>query len=628
MNKIGVKSTVSVIILFIMLGTALSFAEPTVFTDINEHWAKEHIEDVFKRQLITGYTDSTFRPQGNITKLEAIVIAARLMGYNDKNGQHYADQYKQKLVNNDIPNWGQGAVAYALFNDILLENELQSLVSGSGQTYAKRYEVAIYIGKVLQYGAGEKIDKMINIIPYKDRENIPEEANPYVELLLNKKILDETSNDWCFLPNNQITRAEVAKLVSMSAGILDAVSDDDIIVEPGPIIPPSKITVRKTVDGSIDNVVFGDKNIISIKGEKEDSGRLIHEIDSEAAIYINGRVAAVEQLEIGQLVTAVIEDDVIIDIKAISNKKVLEGYFLYYLQGYEQIPKVFIKDDRDETHSLSFADNSRVYFMDKAVHIGELNRGDVVTVTYTDDEVIEIEAGPKEKHFEGIVRAKNDKKGEYALEVLLDDKSVEIFDVDSEATLKRDRRSVNFKDIKIGDEVEIVTEYETVISVNAFSIKRTVEGYIKKIVIGQKTEPTEITVEKYDGIAEIFKLTPDTVIRVEESRAGIYDLRLNYEVELEIENDEVLWVEVYRKFQSSNYGGKVTYINVRKGILELEIGNRKEIEIYVDDETIYNDEYGDLIGIRDIYAGDEIAVVAEDNGHYTMAKRVIVIIRR
>lgn len=627
MKKMRIKLTFIVVALFIVMNTMLSFAEPTNFTDIGGHWAKEYIEDVYGRQLIRGYPSGRFEPEGNITKTEAMVIVAGLMGHNDENGQLYAARYKQKLENNNIPDWAQGAVAYALFNDILLEDELGSFVSTKGQTPAKRHEVATYIGKVLQYGAGEEIDELINIIPYEDKGDIPEKARPYVELLLDKGILDETSNEGCFLPNNPITRAEVAKMVSMSAKILDDVSDDDVIMEPELTSPP-EIIVIKTIDGSIENVIFGDKNFVCIRDKKgSGSGATYYEVDSKATISVDGRTAAIRQLEMGQAITAVIEEDVIIDIKAHTDKEILEGNFLYYTQ-YEQIPKVFINDDKGKTHTLLFTDNSRAYFMDKAVHIEELNWGDMVTVTYVGDEVIEIEAGPKEKYFEGIVKAKNDKKGEYALEVLLDDKTVEIFDVDSKATLKRDKRSVNFKDIKIGDEVEIVTEYKTITSINAFSIKRTVEGYIKKMAIGQKPEPIEIIVEKYDGTAEIFELTPDTVIRVEEERAGIYDLRLNYEVELEIENDEVLWVEAYQKFQSSIYSGKVSYINVRRDVLELEAKNREEIEIYVGDETIYNDEDGYLIELRDIYVGDEIVVVAEDKGHYTTAKRVIVITRR
>ncbi len=545
MNKIKLKTTIIIVILFVMLSTVLSFAAPTIFTDIDGHWAKEYIEDVYRRQIITGYPDATFKPQGDITKLETIVTIAKLMGYSDDEGQYYINQYKQKLEDNNIPDWAQGTVAYALFNDILSEEELESLVSVSGQTHAKRYEVAIYIGRVLQYGAGEELEK-IYVIPYKDEMSISNEAKPYVNLLLNKKILDEFSNDGRFLPNNEITRAEVAKLISLSAKILDDVSDGDINVEPGPIISP--------------------------------------------------------------------------------DKKVLEGYFLYCLPGYGQTPEVFFKDNKkDEIHSLLFTDDSRVYFMDKAVDIEELEQGDTVIITYVDDEIIEIKARPKEEYFEGTVKAKDSDKGKYSLQVLLEDKTIETFAITSEATLRRDRRYADFEDIKIGDEVEITTEYGTVISVNAFGVKKTVEGYIKKIVIGQKVE---ITIEKYDETMETFTLTPNTVIRVEKERKGIYDLRLNHEVELEIENDEVLWIEAYRRLQDSNYGGRVTYIDNRRKFLGLQTGVRDEIEIYVDDETIYNDENGDIIGFRDIYVGDEIGVFVEVDGYYIIAKRVFVITRR
>ena len=363
---------------------------------------------------------------------------------------------------------------------------------------------------MLQYGAGEELEK-IYVIPYKDEMSISNEAKPYVNLLLNKKILDKTSNDGRFLPNNEITRAEVAKLISLSAKILDDVSDGDINVEPGPIISPPTDTIRKTINGYIDNIIFGDKNIISIKSE---GSRLIYEIDSKADISINGKVAAVEQFEIGQEATVIVEDNIIIDVKVFSNKKVLKGcFYCYYLEG--QTSKVLIKDNKDKVHDFLFTNNSRVYFSDKLTNIESLNLGDMVTITSIDDEIIKIEAEPKEKYFEGIVRAKNDNKDDYTLEVLLDNNIIETFTIESKTKLRRDRRSARFEDIKVGDEVEITTEYGTVTLVNAFSVKKTVEGYIKKIDIGSKIE---ITVEKQDGTVETFILTPKTVIRVEEKK--------------------------------------------------------------------------------------------------------------
>ncbi|MDI9477111.1 MAG: S-layer homology domain-containing protein [Natronincolaceae bacterium] len=622
MNKVRIKSIAAVVVLFIVLGTVFSFAEPIIFTDIDGHWAEEYIEDVYERQLITGYPDATFKPQGNITKLEAITIAVRLMDYSDSDGQHHINQYKQLLEDSNVPGWGHGAVAYALFNDILSEDDLKSQVFGSGQAYAKRYEVAIYIGRVLQYGIEEEIGS-IYVIPYKDETSIPREAKPYVGLLLNKKMLDKKSNGECFLPNDQITRAEVAKLVSLAAKILDDVSDDDIIVEPGPIISQPTTGVRRTVNGYIDSIIFGTKNTITIESEK---GSRIYDVDPEANIRIDGKIAGIKQLEMGQTLTAIIEDNIVVDIKANSNRETLEGYFYYYLPT--QVPRVFIKDFKDEIHNFLFTDNSRVYFLGKLIDIEDLNLGDMVTVTYSDDEAIEIKAEPREKHFEGVVKAKRDYRDKCSLEVLLDDETTETFTITSKANLKRDRRTAYFEDIKVGDEVEITTEYEVVISVNAFSIKRTVEGYISKMVLGQKTEPTEITIEKYNGTTETFILTPDTVIRVDEKRADIYDLRINYEVELEIENNEVSWIETYRRFRGSNYIGKIAYMDIRKGIFELEIGNREEIEIYVDDETMYIDEDGDTVRFRDIYVNDEIVAITEDNGYYIVAKKVIIITRR
>ena len=186
---------------------------------------------------------------------------------------------------------------------------------------------------------------------------------------------------------------------------------------------------------------------------------MIYEIDPKADIHIDGKTGATEQLEVGQEITVMVEDNVIIDIKVLSNKKILEGYFYYCYSLQGQDPKVYIRDNNDKIHSLSFTSNSKVYFEDKAARIEDLNAGDIITITYIDDEIVKIQAEPKEKHFEGIVRSKNDKKGEYALDVLLDNKTVETFDIDSKATLKRDKKSVNFEKIKVGDEVEITTEY-------------------------------------------------------------------------------------------------------------------------------------------------------------------------
>ena len=616
MSRTKSRIIVTIIALVIMLSSTMAFGDTMIFTDISGHWAKDYIEDIYSRKITTGYPDATFKPQGNISKLESIVMIAKLMGYSDTESAYYINQYKEKLEKNNIPAWAQGATAYALFNDILLEKDLADLVSTANQTYAKRYEVATYIGRVLQYGAGEKISS-IYVIPYLDELSIPVEAAPYIDLLLKNNILDKSSNDGRFLPNNLITRAEVSKLISLSAKILDNKSNGNTT----PTLPPTEGKVdTKTISGDIDNIIRGTKNTISILNGKEKS---VYDIADDAKITVDGKTATLSKLSVGQQVTAKVENNRIVELKATTVGEDIEGYYYYYLDG--KTPKVFIKDKNDDVISFDFTGNTKVYLMNKSVKIGDLNFGDIVTVKSLDNKAIEIKAESKDKIVEGVVDHVSCTSKEDVLEVVLDDKSVKTFTISSKAALKRDRKSASFSDIKVGDEVEIGLEYDAVTYVNAYSVQRTEKGYIKNISFGQKSE---ITIEKYDGDLEVFEITPNTTIRIEDKNASIYDLRIGYEVELEMENDEVLWMESYRKLQGVTYQGKVIDLDSRNDIMELEIKAGEEIAVQVDNNTIYNDEKGQIIRLRDINEDDEIVVYAEDNGYYILAKRVFVLIRR
>ena len=58
----------------------------TRFTDINSEefaWAKSYINDMAGKGFISGYEDNTFRPDNDVTRLEALSLFARAMGSND-----------------------------------------------------------------------------------------------------------------------------------------------------------------------------------------------------------------------------------------------------------------------------------------------------------------------------------------------------------------------------------------------------------------------------------------------------------------------------------------------------------------------------------------------------------------
>ena len=49
------------------------------FTDISGHWAESEIERAAALGWIEGYTDSTFRPENNITRAEAMAVINRVL---------------------------------------------------------------------------------------------------------------------------------------------------------------------------------------------------------------------------------------------------------------------------------------------------------------------------------------------------------------------------------------------------------------------------------------------------------------------------------------------------------------------------------------------------------------------
>jgi len=55
------------------------------FTDISGHWAKDYIEDLAQRGIISGYADGTFRPDQPITRAEAAALVSKALSDTESN---------------------------------------------------------------------------------------------------------------------------------------------------------------------------------------------------------------------------------------------------------------------------------------------------------------------------------------------------------------------------------------------------------------------------------------------------------------------------------------------------------------------------------------------------------------
>jgi len=75
----------SLVLAMVMVLSTFTMSFASTFADVTESyaWASEAIESMASEKIILGYEDGTFRPEKTVSKLESLVLAARVLGVND-----------------------------------------------------------------------------------------------------------------------------------------------------------------------------------------------------------------------------------------------------------------------------------------------------------------------------------------------------------------------------------------------------------------------------------------------------------------------------------------------------------------------------------------------------------------
>ncbi|QHW33377.1 S-layer homology domain-containing protein [Paenibacillus rhizovicinus] len=174
-------------------------------------WAMEYIIRLASKGVFNGYEDGTFKPQQQITRIESIVAAVRLMGLKEQAESQAemstklnfkdADQLTKKYP------WAVGYVAVALEKDLF--NETDDAIQADKP--ATRLFAATLLVKALGLEAEAKA-KVNSQLTFKDAKSIPAGSVGYVEVALEKNLITGYENN-TFRPNQPVTRAELAALL-------------------------------------------------------------------------------------------------------------------------------------------------------------------------------------------------------------------------------------------------------------------------------------------------------------------------------------------------------------------------------------------------------------------------------
>lgn len=377
-----------------IVGSSFSHA----FSDVSSnHWAKSAIDNMVEKKIISGYTDGTFQPSRNLSKIESLILLSKIAGINEytEAASNFEKEY-EKLLSNYKTKYKQ-QVAYLLGVGVLKEEELPNLVSDDKvNTPITREEMAILVTKIL--GKEEEVkNKSFVVLSFDDTTAITPEAKPYVEYVYNQSIMKGlTANK--FSPKEYVTRAQAAIILNT------IISKVDIVPETKQeIVDNTQATVNLTF-GKITNI---DTVLETIEIDEED----IYEYDEETKIYFKEKLGTIKELKVDMMLSsAKIVDGLINEMKLDAeltdedeededekeekneedDEERVEEYEQYYIGEIESATskKVTIKTENNKNITIYPADEYEVIKAHNAgtMKLNDLDEGDKVIVVGEYDE--------------------------------------------------------------------------------------------------------------------------------------------------------------------------------------------------------------------------------------------------
>jgi len=482
----------------IALGSFSVFAAST-FSDVaDDYWAKDYIEEMYSIGLIKGYPDGTFGPANAVSKWESLILAARVLGFNDEENKQYielaADKYMSKLAAYDVNN--KNEICYLLYWGVLDEDDLAEYLAEDKKNAPElRYEAAILLTKVMG-GEDEALNQSSIVIEYDDASDIPTAAKPYVSYVTGIKVMQGTGENK-FDPLMQVSRAQMSTMMYNTMRAMDL--ETEIV----------------TVQSSI-----GSQNVITAYGE---DGKSQKYYTDDATIYrADGAPSDINAIQAGTVLKLNLQGDVIrlVEWDSENSQRTAEGKVVS-CSGNELKIAVVNENGTAANKTFNLISTARVYLDGDSIGISQIKSTHYAKVYYTgENNVYEVE-------LERMTTSVNGTFVSYSLDpntitIALSDGTEETYFLEDNVGVVKNDRNATMYDIAKGDRILLTLEYHVVTQISSTSVDQTIEGTIKELTFG---DASYITVKMSDSTTERFTITENTVIKIDDADSNMYALR-------------------------------------------------------------------------------------------------------
>lgn len=199
------RSKILTLALTIQVACAPLLASAAFFSDAQSNWAQNAIQTLSDQNIITGYPDGTFRPNGSITRAEFSAVMVKALGLNPNvsGAQSFSD----------VPtsNWAYPAIETVRSTGLVSGYPNGLFLPGKSISRAETFAVLANAARIPMPS-----DAAINQIlsGYRDSASIPAWARPGVAAVIQSGIYaNNPAAGNAINPLQPATRADVAALV-------------------------------------------------------------------------------------------------------------------------------------------------------------------------------------------------------------------------------------------------------------------------------------------------------------------------------------------------------------------------------------------------------------------------------
>ncbi|MFA5527698.1 MAG: S-layer homology domain-containing protein [Peptostreptococcales bacterium] len=603
MNKRLLNVVLCSLLCLILFSTNVMAA---TFTDIKGHWAESYIKDMTGKGIIAGFSDNTFRPDESVTYAQVFVMLARMAGATELEQSQMLQEQEDFLKEIDTTKgyqWAYKELAMMLTLDVIDEDALTyfflSKKIGLG---AKKEEIAFYLGKAMLLENEAKALKSYELT-YTDTPLIVDAYKPYIYLLTQKGVLTGSNNK--IEPQSTVNRAVFSTMLSRSMSHY-------------PKIDFSKYLANiRTEEGVVIDVIDAATDYIKI--ERSNGTTVTYQIDSKTELYLEGQKISLASIKEGMNVICKIDqNNVPLEIRAENPLGSIKGVVDYVGYSNPQALGFIVTDSQNKktTMSMGVSSTADITLNDEKVFLKDLAKEDEVTIYHKDNTIYKITARSRVQNYEGLIR--NLEFGNKILLSISDAKSTQLeFDVTTQIKsiqVTRNGTRTSIDRLRDGDSIKVTTDYGIVTHIAATAPKSEQKGSITEITIGPIMKMKLID----DNIEKVYTISPDADIRINEKRSSIYDLRLGFEVQINLEGTEIVYIATTGEQPMQEITGKVVYFDTASNMVMLNVtdsdGKVALKNMYVQSGTRIFTIYGDHKNVSELKPGTEIIAVGNYEG--------------